>query len=115
MSALSALCEEYYQAEPGLANSQMQGELSIILWFCSLYQMSEFESNLLSLYAHVDELVSRYTEGLKSQQMLTRCGSALALGCLPKFMIRSKLKQVCLKNFYICFSHLTSQCLSISD
>lgn len=34
MSALSALCEEYYQAEPGQANLQMQGELNIILQFC---------------------------------------------------------------------------------
>lgn len=65
VSALSALCEEYYQAEPGQADSQMQ-----------------------------DVLVSQYVEGLKSPQMLTRCGSALALGCLPRFMIHSKLEQI---------------------
>uniref|UniRef100_A0A4W6G025 Tubulin-specific chaperone D n=1 Tax=Lates calcarifer TaxID=8187 RepID=A0A4W6G025_LATCA len=41
-----------------------------------------------------DVLVSQYIEGLKSPQMLTRCGSALALGCLPRFMIHSKLKQI---------------------
>ncbi|CAJ1075190.1 tubulin-specific chaperone D [Xyrichtys novacula] len=63
--ALSALCEEYYQAEPGRADAQMQ-----------------------------DVLVSQYTEGLQNPQMLTRCGSALALGCLPRFMIHSKLKQI---------------------
>uniref|UniRef100_A0AAX7VUP0 Tubulin-specific chaperone D n=1 Tax=Astatotilapia calliptera TaxID=8154 RepID=A0AAX7VUP0_ASTCA len=68
VSALSALCEEYYQASPGQADPQMQ-----------------------------DALVSQYTEGLNNPQMLTRCGSALALGCLPKFMIHGKLKQVCLK------------------
>uniref|UniRef100_A0A4W6FZD4 Tubulin-specific chaperone D n=1 Tax=Lates calcarifer TaxID=8187 RepID=A0A4W6FZD4_LATCA len=67
VSALSALCEEYYQAQAGQADSQMQ-----------------------------NVLVSQYIEGLKSPQMLTRCGSALALGCLPRFMIHSKLKQVCL-------------------
>ncbi|TNN71512.1 Tubulin-specific chaperone D [Liparis tanakae] len=65
VSALSTLCEEYYQAEPGKADSHMQ-----------------------------DVLVSQYIEGLKSHQMLTRCGSALALGCLPGFMIHSKLKQI---------------------
>ncbi|XP_041812434.1 tubulin-specific chaperone D [Chelmon rostratus] len=65
VSALSALCEEYYQAEPGTADSQMQ-----------------------------DVLVSQYIEGLKSPQMLTRCGSALALGCLPRFMIHGKLRQI---------------------
>ncbi|XP_010728726.3 tubulin-specific chaperone D [Larimichthys crocea] len=65
VSALSALCEEYYQSEPGQADSQIQ-----------------------------DVLVSQYTEGLKSPQMLTRCGSALALGCLPRFMIHGKLKQI---------------------
>uniref|UniRef100_A0A672IWM0 Tubulin-specific chaperone D n=1 Tax=Salarias fasciatus TaxID=181472 RepID=A0A672IWM0_SALFA len=43
----------------------------------------------------VDVLVSQYIEGLQSPQMLTRCGSALALGCLPAFMIHGKLKQVC--------------------
>uniref|UniRef100_A0A3Q4I0S4 Tubulin-specific chaperone D n=1 Tax=Neolamprologus brichardi TaxID=32507 RepID=A0A3Q4I0S4_NEOBR len=68
VSALSASCEEYYQASPGQADPQMQ-----------------------------DALVSQYTEGLNNPQMLTRCGSALALGCLPKFMIHGKLKQVCLK------------------
>ncbi|XP_018560182.1 tubulin-specific chaperone D [Lates calcarifer] len=65
VSALSALCEEYYQAQAGQADSQMQ-----------------------------NVLVSQYIEGLKSPQMLTRCGSALALGCLPRFMIHSKLKQI---------------------
>uniref|UniRef100_A0A3Q1CSU8 Tubulin-specific chaperone D n=1 Tax=Amphiprion ocellaris TaxID=80972 RepID=A0A3Q1CSU8_AMPOC len=72
VSALSAMCNEYYQAQTGQADSQMQ-----------------------------DVLVSQYIEGLKSAQMLTRCGSALALGCLPRFMIHSKLKQVCLKSVYI--------------
>lgn len=65
VSALSALCEEYYQAEPGQADSQMQ-----------------------------DALVSRYVDGLKSPQMLTCRGSALALTSLPRFMIHSKLKQI---------------------
>ncbi|KAM7387217.1 hypothetical protein PAMA_009704 [Pampus argenteus] len=65
VSALSALCEEYYQAQPGQADSAMQ-----------------------------TVLVSQYTEGLKSPQILTRCGSALALGCLPRFMIHNKLKQI---------------------
>ncbi|KAM8845147.1 tubulin-specific chaperone D isoform 1-T1 [Spinachia spinachia] len=65
VAALSALCEEFYQAEPGKADSHMQ-----------------------------DVLVSQYIEGLKSHQMFTRCGSALALGCLPGFMINSKLKQI---------------------
>ncbi|XP_030591993.1 tubulin-specific chaperone D isoform X1 [Archocentrus centrarchus] len=63
--ALSALCEEYYQTSTGQAEPQMQ-----------------------------DALVSQYIEGLNSPQMLTRCGSALALGCLPRFMIHGKLKQI---------------------
>uniref|UniRef100_A0A3Q3N6N9 Tubulin-specific chaperone D n=1 Tax=Mastacembelus armatus TaxID=205130 RepID=A0A3Q3N6N9_9TELE len=65
VSALSALCEEYYQAQAGQADSQIQ-----------------------------DVLVSQYIEGLQSPQMLIRSGSALALGCLPRFMIHSKLKQI---------------------
>lgn len=50
------------------------------------------------VFTRVDVLVSQYIEGLKNPQMLTRCGSALALGCLPRFMIHSKLKQVCLED-----------------
>ncbi|XP_037544964.1 tubulin-specific chaperone D [Nematolebias whitei] len=65
VSALSALCEEYYQDQTGQVDSQMQ-----------------------------DALVSRYIEGLRSPQILTRSGSALALGCLPRRMIHSKLKQI---------------------
>ncbi|XP_068615676.1 tubulin-specific chaperone D-like [Brachionichthys hirsutus] len=65
ISGLSALSDEYYRAEPDQANAQMQ-----------------------------DFLVSQYVEWLKSPHMLTRCGSALALGCLPAFMIQSKLNQI---------------------
>uniref|UniRef100_A0A667WL52 Tubulin-specific chaperone D n=1 Tax=Myripristis murdjan TaxID=586833 RepID=A0A667WL52_9TELE len=60
VSALAALCEEYYQTQP-------------------------------------DILISQYVAGLKSPEMLTRCGSALALGCLPRFLIHEKLQQVCLQ------------------
>ncbi|CAN9505641.1 unnamed protein product [Ophioblennius macclurei] len=65
VSALSVLCEEYYQTPEGQADLEMQ-----------------------------DVLVSQYIQGLQSDQMLTRCGSALALGCLPRFMIQGKLKQI---------------------
>uniref|UniRef100_A0A672IX42 Tubulin-specific chaperone D n=1 Tax=Salarias fasciatus TaxID=181472 RepID=A0A672IX42_SALFA len=52
--------------------------------------------NSVALYVKVKHhvLVSQYIEGLQSPQMLTRCGSALALGCLPAFMIHGKLKQI---------------------
>uniref|UniRef100_A0A6Q2ZKK8 Tubulin-specific chaperone D n=1 Tax=Esox lucius TaxID=8010 RepID=A0A6Q2ZKK8_ESOLU len=39
-------------------------------------------------------LVSQYIAGLKSPEVLTRCGSALALGSLPRFMISGKLDRV---------------------
>ncbi|XP_061830382.1 tubulin-specific chaperone D-like [Nerophis lumbriciformis] len=63
--ALTALCEEYYQAQTGQADSEKQ---SVVM--------------------------TQYIDELKSPQMLTRCGSALALGCLPSFMIHGKLKQI---------------------
>ncbi|MEQ2159345.1 hypothetical protein GOODEAATRI_021866, partial [Goodea atripinnis] len=44
--------------------------------------------------ATTDVLISQYLDGLKSSQVLTRCGSARALGCLPGFMVHSKLKQI---------------------
>ncbi|XP_041720119.2 tubulin-specific chaperone D [Coregonus clupeaformis] len=65
VSALAALCEQYYQPQPGMADPQMQ-----------------------------EVLVSQYIAGLKSTQVLTRCGSALALGSLPRFMIHGKLHQI---------------------
>ena len=45
---------------------------------------------------HLDPevLVSQYIEALKSPEVLTRCGCALALGSLPRFIIRTKLQQV---------------------
>uniref|UniRef100_A0A3Q2QNL7 Tubulin-specific chaperone D n=1 Tax=Fundulus heteroclitus TaxID=8078 RepID=A0A3Q2QNL7_FUNHE len=64
-STLSALCEEYYQDETNQADAEIQ-----------------------------DALISQYLEGLNSSLLLTRCGSARALGCLPRFMIHNKLKQV---------------------
>eukprot|EP00066_Takifugu_rubripes_P002691 XP_003964773.1 PREDICTED: tubulin-specific chaperone D [Takifugu rubripes] len=65
VSALSALCEEFYQVEPGQADPQMQ-----------------------------DVLISHYIDELKSHQMATCFGAALTLGCLPRFMISGKLTQI---------------------
>lgn len=48
-------------------------------------------------HTNIDVLVSHYMNELKSHQMVTCCGSALALGCLPRFMIIGKLKQVWLE------------------
>ncbi|KAL4659227.1 tubulin-specific chaperone D [Arapaima gigas] len=65
VSALSALCREYYQVQPDVADPDMQ-----------------------------ERLVTQYIAALKSPEVLTRCGCALALGSLPQFMIRSKLQQI---------------------
>ncbi|KTG34618.1 hypothetical protein cypCar_00000581 [Cyprinus carpio] len=65
LSALAALCRQYYQVEPGVANVEMQ-----------------------------DQLVSQYLSALMSPEVLTRCGCALALGSLPPFMIRGKLQKI---------------------
>uniref|UniRef100_A0A8C5E9M2 Tubulin-specific chaperone D n=1 Tax=Gouania willdenowi TaxID=441366 RepID=A0A8C5E9M2_GOUWI len=69
VSALMALCEEYYQTETGQADAETQ--------------------------------VSRYINGLQSAQLLVRCGSALALGCLPAFMIHGKVEQVYMKGMCV--------------
>lgn len=65
VSALAALCQQYYQVEPGVADVKMQ-----------------------------EELVSQYLSALQSPEVLTRCGCALALGSLPPFMIHGKLQQI---------------------
>ncbi|XP_050962035.1 tubulin-specific chaperone D [Labeo rohita] len=65
VAALAALCRQYYQVEPGVADAEMQ-----------------------------DQLVSQYLSALESPEVLTRCGCALALGSLPPFMIHGKLQQI---------------------
>ncbi|XP_046893536.1 tubulin-specific chaperone D [Hypomesus transpacificus] len=65
VQALAALCEEYYQAQPGKADAQMQ-----------------------------EVLVAQYIASLKSPEVLTRCGAALALGSQPRFMIHGKLQPI---------------------
>uniref|UniRef100_W5JY97 Tubulin-specific chaperone D n=1 Tax=Astyanax mexicanus TaxID=7994 RepID=W5JY97_ASTMX len=42
----------------------------------------------------LEKLVSQYLSALKSTEMLSCCGCALALGSLPRFMIHNKLQQV---------------------
>ncbi|XP_072299328.1 tubulin-specific chaperone D [Eucyclogobius newberryi] len=65
VAALTALCEEYYQIEPGQANPEVQ-----------------------------NVLISQYIAGIHSPQMFRRCGSALALGALPTFFIQGKIKSI---------------------
>ncbi|KAM4691322.1 tubulin-specific chaperone D [Rhinophrynus dorsalis] len=65
VSALSALCNEYYQDQAGEVDSVVQ-----------------------------DDVVKRYIGELQSSEAMVRCGFSLALGALPQFMLSSKLKQV---------------------
>ncbi|KAI5607304.1 tubulin-specific chaperone D [Silurus asotus] len=65
VSALAALCQEYYQLQPGKADTHTQ-----------------------------EQFVSRYLLGLRSAEVQLRCGCALALGSLPVFMIHNRLQQV---------------------
>uniref|UniRef100_A0A8D0L4C6 Tubulin-specific chaperone D n=1 Tax=Sphenodon punctatus TaxID=8508 RepID=A0A8D0L4C6_SPHPU len=65
VSALAALCNEYYRNEDGEANQAQQ-----------------------------DELVKQYIAELQNTEEMTRCGFALALGALPKFLLKGKLQQV---------------------
>lgn len=65
ISALTALCNEYYQIVPGRANPEIQ-----------------------------NILVDKYVSELQRPEEMTRCGFSLALGALPKFMLNGKLHQV---------------------
>nr|XP_020641570.1 tubulin-specific chaperone D [Pogona vitticeps]XP_020641571.1 tubulin-specific chaperone D [Pogona vitticeps]XP_020641572.1 tubulin-specific chaperone D [Pogona vitticeps] len=65
VSALAALCNEYYCTEGGEANPAQQ-----------------------------DELVNQYISSLQSHEEMIRCGFSLALGALPKFLLKGKLKEV---------------------
>ncbi|EPQ18597.1 Tubulin-specific chaperone D [Myotis brandtii] len=65
VSALAALCSEYYAEEPGKADSAGQ-----------------------------EGLVEKYLAELQSPEEMTRCGFAMALGALPGFLLRGRLQQV---------------------
>uniref|UniRef100_A0A8C3GLK6 Tubulin-specific chaperone D n=1 Tax=Cairina moschata TaxID=8855 RepID=A0A8C3GLK6_CAIMO len=65
VSALAALCNEYYINEKGEADPALQ-----------------------------DELVTRYISGLQNTEEMIRCGFSLALGALPRFLLKGRLQQV---------------------
>ncbi|XP_055431450.1 tubulin-specific chaperone D isoform X3 [Bubalus kerabau] len=65
VSALAALCSEYHAPEPGEAEAAAQ-----------------------------EELVKLYLAELQSPEEMTRCGCALALGALPAFFLKGRLRQV---------------------
>ncbi|EHB09375.1 Tubulin-specific chaperone D [Heterocephalus glaber] len=63
--ALAALCSEYYQKEPREASPAVQ-----------------------------EVLIPRYLVELQSPEEMVRCGFASALGALPAFLLRGRLRQV---------------------
>nr|XP_045015131.1 tubulin-specific chaperone D [Jaculus jaculus] len=65
VSALAALCNEYYRKEPGEAGPDIE-----------------------------EELIPQYLAELQSPEEMTRCGFSSALGALPGFLLRGHLQQV---------------------
>uniref|UniRef100_A0A8C7E6Y7 Tubulin-specific chaperone D n=1 Tax=Naja naja TaxID=35670 RepID=A0A8C7E6Y7_NAJNA len=64
VSALAALCNEYYCNEEGGVNPAEQ------------------------------DLLVQYISGLQSHEEMIRCGFSLALGALPKFLLKGRLQEV---------------------
>ncbi|XP_075297320.1 tubulin-specific chaperone D isoform X1 [Opisthocomus hoazin] len=65
VSALAALCNEYYSNEKGEADPAIQ-----------------------------DELVTQYVSELQNAEEMIRCGFSRALGALPRFLLKGRLQQV---------------------
>ncbi|NWR76449.1 TBCD protein, partial [Centropus unirufus] len=65
VSALTALCNEYYINEKGEADPSLQ-----------------------------DELVTQYVSELQNTEEMIRCGFSRALGALPRFLLKGRLQQV---------------------
>jgi len=63
--ALAALCSEYYALETGEADPARQ-----------------------------EELIRQYLADLQSPEETARCGFSLALGALPRFLLKGRLQQV---------------------
>ncbi|XP_054834782.1 tubulin-specific chaperone D [Eublepharis macularius] len=65
VSALAALCNEYYCLKEGETHPVQQ-----------------------------DELVKQYISDLQSPNEMIRCGFSLALGALPRFLLKGKLQEI---------------------
>ncbi|NXH96494.1 TBCD protein, partial [Pachycephala philippinensis] len=65
VSALAALCNEFYINERGEADPALQ-----------------------------DELVTQYVSELQNTEEMIRCGFSRALGALPRFLLKGKLQQI---------------------
>ncbi|XP_052769851.1 tubulin-specific chaperone D-like isoform X2 [Mya arenaria] len=65
LSAIQPLCNEYYQISPGAADHRIQ-----------------------------EMMIEKYLRQLRASQEITRQGHSLALGALPEFMLRGKLRPV---------------------
>ncbi|NWS18697.1 TBCD protein, partial [Pachyramphus minor] len=65
VSALAALCNEFYINEEGEADPALQ-----------------------------DELVTQYVSELQNTEEMIRCGFSRALGALPRFLLKGRLQQV---------------------
>ncbi|NXE95430.1 TBCD protein, partial [Menura novaehollandiae] len=65
VSALAALCNEFYITERGEADPALQ-----------------------------DELVTQYVSELQNTEEMIRCGFSRALGALPRFLLKGRLQQV---------------------
>ncbi|NXJ76277.1 TBCD protein, partial [Trogon melanurus] len=65
VSALAALCNEYYINDKGEADPALQ-----------------------------DELVTQYVSELQNTKEMIRCGFSRALGALPRFLLKGRLQQV---------------------
>ncbi|NWV20149.1 TBCD protein, partial [Origma solitaria] len=65
VSALAALCNEFYINERGEADPALQ-----------------------------DELVTQYVSELRNTEEMIRCGFSRALGALPRFLLKGRLQQV---------------------
>ncbi|NXF24598.1 TBCD protein, partial [Rhodinocichla rosea] len=65
VSALAALCNEFYINERGEADPALQ-----------------------------DELVTQYVSELQNPEEMIRCGFSRALGALPRFLLKGRLQQV---------------------
>uniref|UniRef100_A0A671T435 Tubulin-specific chaperone D n=1 Tax=Sinocyclocheilus anshuiensis TaxID=1608454 RepID=A0A671T435_9TELE len=98
LSALAALCLQYYQVEPGVADVEMQGtgnaDQALMGVFLGVHILLAINCLFTSICCHTDQLVSQYLLALESPEVLMRCGCTLALGSLPPFMIRGKLQKV---------------------
>lgn len=71
-----------------------EGSFPLIFLVSQIRDDNDVKVALQLLFSFLDELVTQYISELHSTEQMIRCGFSLALGALPRFLLKGRLQQV---------------------